>query len=98
LSRRASELIGTSVLDTADSTASYLPVYFTNLEISVLDHTTNKEIATGNWRNHKLARGDAEFVSLPVEFAYQGVNASDTTCTSQPCPFSGTGESSVIQD
>lgn len=64
----------------ADSTSSYLPVYFTNLEISVLDHTTNKEIATGNWRNHKLPRGDAEFVSLPVEFSYQAVNSSDTTC------------------
>lgn len=64
----------------ADSTSSYLPVYFTNLEITVLDHTTNKEIGTGNWRNQKLPRGDAEFVSLPVNFAYQGVNSSDTTC------------------
>jgi hypothetical protein len=25
-------------------------------------------------------RGDAEFVSLPVQFSYTGVNTSDTTC------------------
>jgi hypothetical protein len=64
----------------ADSTSSYLPVYFTNLDITVKDLTTNKEIATGNWRNQKLKRGDAEFVSLPVQFSYTGVNTSDTTC------------------
>ena len=64
----------------ADSTSSYLPVYFNNLDITVKDLTTSKEIAHGNWRDQKLSRGNAEFVSLPVQFSYSGVNTSDTTC------------------
>ena len=72
----------------ADSTSSYLPVYFTNLDITVKDLTTSKQIAHGNWRNQKLKRGTAEFVSLPVQFSYTGVNTSDTTCECSVTPVS----------
>ncbi|ORY35457.1 hypothetical protein BCR39DRAFT_461648, partial [Naematelia encephala] len=63
----------------ADSTSSYLPVHFSNIQATLFDLDTQKIIATGNSGNHKMARGTSEPVVLPVEFSYSAVNTSDTT-------------------
>lgn len=65
---------------TVDASSSYLPVHFKELDISVYDINTNKQIGSGSWRGQTVPRSNYHFVTLPVEFSYAGVNASDATC------------------
>lgn len=66
----------------ADASNSYVPVHFSNIQATVYDLDTDKTIATGSYRNHVMSRKANQPVSLPIEFSYSALNASDTTCAS----------------
>ncbi|ORX38555.1 hypothetical protein BD324DRAFT_578158 [Kockovaella imperatae] len=63
----------------ADSTPSYLPVHFSNIEATLYDLSTSEVIATGNYGNHVIPRQQNAPVVLPVEFSYSALNSSDPT-------------------
>lgn len=77
----------------ADSSSSWIPVQFSNAVATVYDLETMKKIATGNLGKYKMAKGNANAVRFPINFAYEAVNTSDTTWTDMynACqyPFSG---------
>lgn len=64
----------------ADTSSSYLPVHFTNIEASLLDSTTSKIIARGNYGNHKVEKSKTAPVIFPVIFSYSALNTSDSSC------------------
>lgn len=64
----------------ADTSSAYLPTHFTNIQATVYDLNTNKQVATGNYGNHVVPKGQNEPVTLPVTFSYTALNTSDTTC------------------
>ena len=66
----------------ADASNSWLPVHFNDLEITVLDMNTNKKIGTGHWKDKTIGRKDPAYLTLPVDFSYSAVNATDSTCES----------------
>ncbi|GFZ49453.1 hypothetical protein JCM24511_07573 [Saitozyma sp. JCM 24511] len=63
----------------ADTSSAYLPTHFTNIQATVYDLNTNKQVATGNYGNHVVPKGQNEPVTLPVTFSYTALNTSDTT-------------------
>ncbi|KAH8090725.1 hypothetical protein HD553DRAFT_265989 [Filobasidium floriforme] len=63
----------------ADASTSWLPVHFNHLEITVLDMNTNKKIGTGDWKDKTIGRKGLHYLSLPVDFSYSAVNATDST-------------------
>jgi hypothetical protein len=69
----------------ADASNSWLPVHFNHLEITVLDMNTNKKIGTGDWKDKTIGRKGLHYLSLPVDFSYSAVNATDSTC--EPFPM-----------
>lgn len=68
-----------------DASSSFLPVHFNDLAITVYDTNTNKIIGTGDWKNHVVPKSDYHFVTLPIDFSYTAINASDTTCEWSGC-------------
>jgi hypothetical protein len=63
----------------ADSSSSYVPVQFSNLQAKLYDLNTNKVIATGDLGKHKVNRGANQPIILPVTFSYSALNTSDQT-------------------
>ncbi|EIW67321.1 hypothetical protein TREMEDRAFT_33878 [Tremella mesenterica DSM 1558] len=63
----------------ADGTNSYVPVHLSNLEATLYDLTTDKQIATGSLHGHVVHHKADQPVVLPVEFNYSALNTSDTT-------------------
>lgn len=62
-----------------DSTASYLPVHFSDAKATVIDQDTGNVIAHGSLGNYKMKKGKNIPVRFPVTFSYAAVNASDQT-------------------
>jgi hypothetical protein len=77
--KKASKQIHADIF-AADTSSAYLPTHFTNIQATVYDLNTNKQVATGNYGNHVVPKGQNEPVTLPVTFSYSALNTSDTTC------------------
>ena len=69
-------------LSTADGSSSWLPVHMNDLEITVRDLNTNKQIGEGHWKDKTISRKDVNSLALPVNFSYTAFNATDSTCKS----------------
>jgi len=63
----------------ADASNSYLPVHFSNIQVTLFDLDNDKAIATGAYGNHIIAKKANQAVVLPVQFSYSALNASDPT-------------------
>ena len=67
-------------VSTADGSSSWLPVHMNDLEITVRDLNTNKQIGEGHWKDQTISRKDVNSLALPVNFSYSAFNATDSTC------------------
>lgn len=63
----------------ADSSASYVPVQFSNAEAKVLDIDTGVVIANGKLGKYTLKKGKDLPVVFPVTFSYAAINGTDPT-------------------
>jgi hypothetical protein len=78
----------------ADSTASWIPVQFSNAEAKVLDIDTGVVIANGKLGSYKLKKGKNLPVVFPVTFAYAAINGTDPTWSNMynACKFQFQGQ------
>ncbi|BEJ16747.1 hypothetical protein CspHIS471_0601480 [Cutaneotrichosporon sp. HIS471] len=63
----------------ADSSASYVPVQFSNAEAKILDIDTGVVIANGKLGKYTLQKGKNVPVAFPVTFSYAAINGTDPT-------------------
>lgn len=63
----------------ADTSASYLPLQFSDIQISLYHLSTNKLIGSGSFGHHTVKKGSAVPVQLPINVTYSAINTSDTT-------------------
>lgn len=78
----------------ADSTASYLPVQFSNVQAKIIDLDTGVVIANGELGRYKLKKGRNLPVVFPVTFSYAAINGTDQTWTNMydACKHQFTGQ------
>ncbi|GAA99118.1 hypothetical protein E5Q_05809 [Mixia osmundae IAM 14324] len=62
-----------------DSTDNYIPIHLSSLSASIKDLNTNAVIATGSKTGLALPGKAQSTVALPIHFAYQANNDTDTT-------------------
>ncbi|OCH87333.1 hypothetical protein OBBRIDRAFT_796310 [Obba rivulosa] len=63
----------------ADTTSSYLPVDIKNIQASVFDLQTSRQVAIGNSGHLNLPAKGFPLVNIPLNFSYVGSNDSDQT-------------------
>lgn len=65
-----------------DTTSNFLPVHFTQLEATVYDLDTSRQVGTGSYSHHSLPAQTFPPIDLPLNFTYITSNSSDVTCQS----------------